>query len=154
MMVRASRAHGIITRNLILLLHSQLDPRQWVVLSEFGVDAGPRTLRFPDIVVDRVDGANSDLTAIAPVLAAEVLSPSTATIDLGDKAAEYLRLPSLAAYLVFAQDEVKAWVWVRGNRGFPAGGPTVIAGDGQIIAVTALNLRLPLADIYGGLSTT
>ena len=60
-----------------------------------------------------------DDTATAPVLAAEVLSPSTAAIDLGDKAAEYLRLPSLAAYLVFAHDEVKAWAFMRAEHGFP-----------------------------------
>ena len=38
-------------------------------------------------------------------------------IDLGDKAAEYLRLLGLAAYLVFSQDEVKAWTWMRSERG-------------------------------------
>ena len=45
---------------------------------------------------------------LAPELVIEVLSPSSERIDLGDKAAEYLRLPSLRAYLVFAQDELKA----------------------------------------------
>ena len=40
-------------------------------------------------------------------------SPSSVTHDLRDKAAEYLQLPSLSAYLVLAQDEAKAWVWAR-----------------------------------------
>ncbi len=153
MMVRASRAHGIIVRNLVITLHSQLDPRQWTVLSEFGLDAGPRTLRFPDVVVDRAGGALGDYTATAPVLAAEVLSPSTAAIDLGDKAAEYLRLPGLAAYLVFAQDEVKAWAWLRGESGFPPG-PAVMVGEDKTIAIAALGVDLPLADIYSGFATT
>jgi hypothetical protein len=34
-------------------------------------------------------------------------------IDLGDKAADYLQLSSLVTYLVFAQDEVKAWAYNR-----------------------------------------
>lgn len=151
MMVNATRAHGIIVMNLASLLRAQLDLRQWTVIAEFGLDAGPRTLRFPDIVVDRAGGAATDLTATAPVLAAEVLSPSTAAIDLGDKAAEYLQLPSLFAYLVLAQDEAKAWLWLRGEYGFPAG-PEVIVGEDEIIRVAALGLDLPLKDIYAGLA--
>jgi Uma2 family endonuclease len=153
MMVRASRGHSIIVLNLALLLCTQLDPRQWMVLAEFGLDAGPRTLRFPDIVVDRAGGAPGDYTATAPVLAAEVLSPSTAAIDLGDKAAEYLQSPSLAAYLVFAQDEVKAWIWMRGEKGFPPG-PDVIVGEDKSISIAALGLDLPLKGIYSGLAAS
>ena len=152
MMVRAARAHGIIVRNLLMILHTQLDPRQWTALAEFGLDVGPRTLRFPDIVVDRAGGGLGDYTATSPVLAAEVLSPSTAAVDLGDKAAEYLQLPSLAAYLVLAQDEVKAWTWVREKHGFRSG-PDVIVGADKIIPIAALGLSLPLADIYAGLET-
>jgi Uma2 family endonuclease len=150
MMVRASRAHGIIVRNLVLMLHNQLDRRQWSVIAEFGLDAGPRTLRFPDIVVDRAGGAAGDLIATAPVLAVEVLSPSTARTDLGDKAAEYLQLPSLAAYLVFAQDEVKAWAWVRDQKGFAAG-PDVVVGESEAVRVASLGLALPLVEVYSGL---
>jgi Uma2 family endonuclease len=153
MMARASRAHAIIVRNLVIRLHGQLDPRQWTVISEFGLDAGPRTLRFPDIIVDRAGGAPGDLTATAPVFAAEVLSPSTAAIDLGDKAAEYLRLPMLAAYLVLAQGEVKAWLWQRGETGFPPG-PAVIAGRDQSLRIATPALDLPLAAIYAGLEVT
>jgi hypothetical protein len=62
-----------------------------------------------------------------------------------------LRLPSLAAYLVFAQDSRKAWVWVRGPNGFPAD-PHVIEGDDSTIAIAALNLTLPLAAVYSGVA--
>jgi Uma2 family endonuclease len=150
MMARPARAHGIIVSNLVVSLHSQLDRRQWTVISEFGLDAGPRTLRFPDIIVDRAGGAARDLTATAPVFAAEVLSPSTAAIDLGDKAAEYLRLPTLAAYFVLAQDEAKAWLWQRGESGFPPG-PAVITGIDQTVRIAALGLELPPATLYGDL---
>jgi Uma2 family endonuclease len=125
MMVVSSRAHGVIVRNLVLILHGQLDPQQWSVIADFGLDAGPETLRYPDVVIDRAGGSDGDYMATALVLLAEVLSPSTAEIDLGDKAAEYLPLPSLLAYLVFAQSGHKAYVWVRKADGFePA--PSVI----------------------------
>lgn len=150
MMTRPARGHSMIVVNLVSLLRAQLDPGRWTVLAEFGLDAGPKTLRFPDVIVDRAGGGPGDLTATAPVLAAEVLSPSTAAIDLGDKAAEYLRLPSLAAYLVFAQDEPKAWIWTRADDAFPPG-PDVIAGADKIIRIASLALALPLTDVYAGL---
>jgi Uma2 family endonuclease len=103
MVSASSRAHALIVTNLVVALHGQLDPQRWTVIADFGLDAGPETLRYPDVVVDRAGGDDGDYVATAPVLLAEVLSPSTAEVDLGDKAAEYLRLPSLLAYLVFAQ---------------------------------------------------
>jgi Uma2 family endonuclease len=150
MMPRPSRAHGMIAMNLAFLLRTRLDPKQWVVIAEFGLDAGPDTLRYPDIVVDHAGGGGKDYTATAPVLLAEVLSPSTAEIDLGDKAAEYLRLPSLLAYIVLSQDEPKAWVYVRAGAQFTPG-PAVIGGTEAIIRIAALQLELPMADIYAGI---
>jgi Uma2 family endonuclease len=150
MMVGASRAHGVIVRNLVLMLHGQLDPQRWTVIADFGLDTGPKTLRYPDVVVDRTGGSANDYSATAPVLLAEVLSPSTAELDLGDKAAEYLRLSSLLAYLVFAQSGHKAYVWAREADEFQAA-PSVIVGRGEIIRIAALNLALPLGAIYAGL---
>jgi Putative restriction endonuclease len=100
--------------------------KKWVVLgSDLAVDVGPGSLRYPDAIVDSIGGQRA-LVATAPALIAEVLSPSFATLDLGDKAAEYLRLPSLAAYLVLSQDEIKAWVHLKGAD--PRPGPQVITG--------------------------
>lgn len=151
MMVHTTRAHGVIVMNLVSMLRAQLDQRQWAVFAKFGLDSGPNTLRFPDILVDRAGGAPGDYTATSPVLAVEVLSPSTTAIDLGDKAAEYLQLPGLAAYLVFAQDDVKGWAWIRGEQGFPPG-PDVVLGAGSSVHIAALGLDLPLAGVYDGLS--
>jgi Uma2 family endonuclease len=100
------------------------------------VDIGPNTLRYPDIVVDPAGEASRDLVATAPQLIAEVLSPSTERIDLGDKAAEYLGLSSFSAYLVFAQDELKAWAWARGPNGFPSG-PQVHSALDAVIRIVA-----------------
>ncbi len=86
----------------------------------------------------------------APALLIEVLSPSTATFDLGDKAAEYLRLTSLSAYLVFAQDNRKAWVWVRGEGGFPLG-PDVVEGDDETVRVAGLGIVLRFSEVYADL---
>jgi Uma2 family endonuclease len=151
MMVGASRAHGILVRNLLVILHGQLNPLEWSVISDFGLDLGPETLRYPDIMVERAGGAAKDRMTSQPVLVTEVLSPSTTDIDLGDKAAEYLQLASLSCYLVLSQDTPKAWIWQRGPDGFPPG-PHVIVGH-QILRIAALNVPLPLGAVYAGVQT-
>jgi Uma2 family endonuclease len=154
MMPRPSRAHGVIVTNLTLRLRARLDPKQWDVIMEFGLDTGPDTLRYPDIVVFPAGSPDKSYTTTTPVLLAEVLSPSSEAIDLGDKAAEYLELPSLLAYLVLSQDERKAWMWSRPSTSAPfAPGPKVISGAEAIIAVGGLQLELPVADIYAGTET-
>ncbi|HTZ02278.1 MAG TPA: Uma2 family endonuclease [Xanthobacteraceae bacterium] len=147
MMTGGSRAHWQITANLLKALAARLDPDRFAVLPEFGVDLGPNSIRFPDVVVDAAGQASGDLKATAPVLIAEVLSPSSERIDLGDKAAEYLRLPSLLAYLVFAQDEMKAWAWTRGSTNFPASAD-VLEGEGAVIRIERLALDLPFTAVY------
>ncbi len=147
MMTGGSRAHWQITRNLVKALDARIDPEKWEVLSEFGIDLRSESIRYPDIVVDAAGEASKDLTATAPVLIAEVLSPSSERIDLGDKSSEYLRLPSLAAYCVLAQDAIKAWVWIRELGGFPPG-PELFEGENAVIRIEALALDLPLKEIY------
>jgi Uma2 family endonuclease len=105
-------------------------------------------------VVDVAANTRGDLTATAPVLIAEVLSPSSERIDLGDKAAEYLRLPSLRAYLVFAQDQMNAWVWLRGSQAFApspqdfAPSPNVVEGEDARLHITSLGIDVPFTEIY------
>jgi Uma2 family endonuclease len=150
MMTGGSRGHAILVRRLAAALEKRLDSSRWTILtSDFGVDVGPSTVRYPDVVVDVAGGRFKDLTATAPILIAEVISPSSAKEDLGAKAEEYLRLPSLSAYLVLAQDEPRARVWERGAGGFsPA--PKVLDGHDAVIEIGSLGIDLLLAEIYAG----
>jgi Uma2 family endonuclease len=153
MMTGGSRGHAVVVRRLATALEQRLDGARWTVLtSDFAATIAPNTVRYPDVIVDVAAGQLRDLAATAPSLIAEVLSPSSVTADLGHKAAEYLHLESLSAYLVLSQDEAKAWVWLRGDDGFPAGAAVVVGRDG-IIQVPALALELPLAEIYRGFPT-
>jgi Uma2 family endonuclease len=146
-----SRGHAILVRRLAAALERRLDSRQWTVLtSDFGVDLGPGIVRYPDVVVDLAGRPFEDLTAAAPVLVAEVLSPSSAKLDLDDKPKEYFQLTTLSVYLVLAQDAPSAWVWPRGASGFPAK-PIEVKGQ-ESIDLVGLGLTLPLMEIYGGLT--
>ncbi len=81
-----------------------------------------------------------------------MLSPENVEIDLGDKVAEYLELPSLLAYIVLSQDEPKAWVWARMSTSAQfSAGPKVISGTEAVIRLSGLQLELPMADIYAGI---
>jgi Uma2 family endonuclease len=152
MMPGASRVHGRIVRKLVIALTNRLDPLEWEVFWKFGLDVGPETLRYPDVLVDRADSGDKDYATATPVLVAEVLSPSTAEIDLGDKAAEYQHIPSVLAYLVLSQDEPKAWVYLRAeDRSMLA--PEQITGIDAFIRIAALNLELPMGEIYAGKKT-
>ena len=147
MMTGGSRAHWQIAFNIARALAARLDPDRFTVLPEFGIDLGPMSVRFPDVVVDVSGQTPEDLKATAPVLIAEVLSPSSERVDLGDKAAEYLRLPSLVAYLVVAQDEMKAWIWTRAETDFSPGAE-VLEGENAVVRLESLKIELPFAEIY------
>src|SRR5260370_18159232 len=106
MMTGGSRGHAILVRRLAAALEKRLDGNRWTVLtSDFGVDLGPSTVRFPDVVVDVASGRLKDLTATSPVVIGEVISPSSAKHALVVKADEYVRLPSLLSYLVLSPDD-------------------------------------------------
>lgn len=149
MITGGTMRHGLIVGNLFDLLRRSLDRKQWAVLTEFGIDAGPGLVRYADVVVDRAGGHGDRLTAAAPVLIAEVLSPTTAKTDLGDKAVEYLRLEGLSAYLTFAQDEIKAWTFNR-EGALSGPGPNMSVGAEAVISIPTLGVDLPLAAIYAG----
>lgn len=150
MMVNVSRSHVKIAARLTAILLSLLDEHRFDVgTADFGV----RTLagiRYPDVFVDRAVGEGKDLAARAPVLVAEILSPSTMAVDFGEKAVEYTALPTLLHYLVLSQDEPRVWVWNRGEAGF--GKPEMIAGAEEKLALAGLGLSFSLAELYRGVA--
>jgi Uma2 family endonuclease len=148
MMTGGTVWHASVVANVFELLRQKLDRKRWTVWADFGVDVGPHTVRYPDVVVDRPGAKGLDRTAHAPALVVEVLSPSTTKTDFGDKAAEYVRLPSLDSYLIVAQDEVKAWLYVRHSNQFLA--PEIVEGRSKSITIPSLELVLSLTDIYDG----
>jgi Uma2 family endonuclease len=150
MMTGGTMAHGLIVGNVFKMLRDCLDPNIWAVLTDFGVDVGPRSVRYPDVVVlDRRKAKAKDLTTTVPVFIVEVLSPSTSAIDLGDKAAEYLRLPSVVAYIILSQYEIKAWAYIKGSAG--SLGPDVVVDEAAGISVPAIGVSLSLSKIYAGI---
>lgn len=144
----ASKAHREVATRLLVRLFAALDERRYhVTMSELAVRVGA-SVRYPDVVVDVQSDDPKGLTAVAPVLIAEVLSPSTMLVDSGKKLTEYTSLPSLLYYLVLSQDEPVAWLWRRDEAGAFAAEPLRLLGREAEIILLAFDLAIPLSEIY------
>lgn len=100
--------------------------------------------RYPDLVVTCSRIRADDQSVPDPVLILEVLSESTAGTDRGVKRAEYAALPSLARYVMLAQDAAIA-VICDSAGGFEE------RQEHVALDMPEFGLRLPLADLYAGL---
>lgn len=102
--------HNLIAGNLLRELGNQLEERPCLVYGsaqQVKVE-GTGLHAYPDITVvceapRFEDGKKRRL--LNPTLIVEVLSPSTAGYDQGDKFAHYQRIPSLKEYVLVASDK-------------------------------------------------
>ncbi len=140
--------HAQIVNEFNFVLRRLLSRRLWVVTGQNrGVDT-PETVRYPDVLVEPVGSAGKGLSTSSPVIVVEVLSPSTAELDLNTKPTEYMSLPSLMAYVVASQDAPLLTVWQRSAEGGFPDEPVQISGPGGILEIEALGLSIPLSEIY------
>ena len=151
MMIRVSRAHSLVTTNLLAELVSKLDRSRFhAAVADFGVKTADG-VRYPDVVVDRVSADLRALACEAPVFVAEVLSPSTMGIDLTEKLQEYAAIPSVQTYLICSQDEPRAWAWARQDDGSWPKGPTEFVGRQDSIPLGGLGIELAMAAVFRGI---
>ena len=107
----ASREHNLITGNTLVEFHLQLRNRTCEVYpSDMRVRVSAAGLyTYPDVIVvcdePRFDDLHFD-TLLNPTVLVEVLSPSTAAYDRGEKFRRYQSLDSLYEYVLISQDEV------------------------------------------------
>jgi Uma2 family endonuclease len=151
MMVNVTRNHARVTTNLIVALRTRLSAERYEVAAEaFAVNVG-NSVRFPDVLVEPRQSDGKALGAKTPILIVEVLSPGSHYLDFGDKPREYLSLPTVDTYVVLSADEPCAWTWQRMEGQFPPE-PEVIEGADKRIVLPALQVEIPLAELYQGVS--
>lgn len=143
--------HSTLVTRLIAMLGSQLNISRWVITSQNRGVETEHTVRYPDVVVERVGAAHKSLATNRPLLIVEVLSPSTEGLDLNVKPREYGSLRTLAAYIVASQDEPLCFLWSRAADGTYPERPVTIKGRRGIIDVAALGIGLRLSELYKGL---
>jgi Uma2 family endonuclease len=110
-MTGAKNPHTIISSNLIRLLGNHLLNTPCLV---FTCDIKVRLEEancyyYPDVAVtcDERDTSSTEDFILYPSLIIEVLSPSTASFDRGDKFVDYQTASSLQEYVLITQSEIK-----------------------------------------------
>jgi Uma2 family endonuclease len=152
MMVKVTRNHSALGSRFIFMLMQQLASDRYDVLAEaFAVHVG-NSVRFPDVLVQAAGQDGGSLESERPLLIVEVLSPSSAYLDHVVKRDEYLRLPTLQAYVVANPGAAKLTLWERSDDGAFPSEPQEITGLDTILTLRGLAVSLPLADLYRGIS--
>jgi Uma2 family endonuclease len=139
--------HSALQTNLIVALGAALRGKP---CRAHGSELKVRTatsVRYPDamIVCGRADPKST--FAPDPTVIFEILSPSSARLDLGAKNAEYQTIDSLRRYVVLHQAQAAAEVFRRDDNDewiFE-----FVAADG-VIEMPEADIVLSLAEIYGG----
>ena len=148
MQAGTSRYHNTICINIIEVLRKTLNRKVFGIShADFALKM-LRSVRYPDIVVDRPTKFENTLAASNVIFVGEVLSPASIAVDLVQKAGEYQEIESLRSYLVCSQEEPRVWVWNRRrDRTWPTD-PMAVVGRARSVKLAGLALELKLADIY------
>ncbi|MEG3909820.1 Uma2 family endonuclease [Microcoleus sp. w2-18bC1] len=110
-MTGAKKPHIVISVNLASLLNNHLRESSCLVLSsDIKVrleEANCYYYPYVAVTCDERDTSTTEDFILYPSLVVEVLSPSTAAFDRGDKFADYQTSPSLQEYVLITQSEIK-----------------------------------------------
>jgi len=146
-MTGGSLAHQRVVLQLSVALIGLLAGRPFQVAQEMRLRVGTRA-RYPDVVVCAGPLAQTTRTLTDAIAIFEVLSDDTATTDRVDKLIDYAAVPSLRSYVLLEQTAIAATLFQR-----EPGGPwTASAHTSGVLAVPGLDIVLPLADLYQGLT--
>ncbi len=146
--------HSRIKVRMTFALESQLLGSDYTVCnSDMRVEISEGRHVYPDLSV--VHGQpqlkDDDTTLLNPILAVEVLSPTTADYDRSTKLRYYQSLPSLRGYLIVEQYDVQVDAYIRANDNWLHQAYSEIA---DVIPLDMINCELPLAEIYRGIQFT
>ena len=146
----ASRKHNLVTANTLVELHVQLQNRTCEVYpSDMRVKVhSTGTYTYPDVVVvcdePRFEDSHFD-TLLNPTVLIEVLSPSTAAYDRGEKFASYQKLDSLCEYVLIAQDSVCVEHYLRQEQDWDL---TEFRSLDDVFQLPSIGCELSLQAIY------
>lgn len=150
-MTGASRAHNVIAGNIHGLMWTQLRGRPCeAYIGDMRVKVSTSGgYTYPDVVVvcgePRFEDENVD-TLLNPTLIVEVLSPATERYDRGRKLEHYRKMPSLAEYMLVAQDARRIEWYTRQESGLWFYGDT--QEGQQTVELASIACTLSLDEVY------
>ena len=146
----ANRSHNRITVDITIQLGNQLmDSECEVFANEMRVRTSPEISYFyPDVIVvcgePRFEDDTFD-TLLNPIVVVEVLSPSTAAYDRGEKFEYYKQLASLQEYILISQDRVRVESYQRqGTRWLH----NTLQRLEDLLSLPSIECEVPLRAIY------
>jgi Uma2 family endonuclease len=147
----ATYEHNYISGNLIIALGVALnDANCGVMPSDMKVFVSQDVAYYPDVVVICAEPLITSGEALQnPVLVAEILSPSTAALDRGEKFRQYRTISSLRHYLLLEQDRPIVEHFERDNAGIWALRGEYDALEQNLeLTISDHAVSLPLSKIY------
>ncbi len=150
-MAGAKRRHD----RIVMKLHSALDQRlAGHHCLPFTADTAVRipsgNIRRPDAGIDCGTYNDDAMTADAPLLVVEVLSPSTRDFDMFGKLDEYKTVPSLRHIILIDPDTPQAYHWSRAADQIWQ--HALLEGLDASITIPDIPCTLDLATLYEGLT--
>ncbi len=152
MMTGGTQAHNLIMINVTSALRRALRGSPCRPGgSDLRIVTGNGNVRYPDALIDCGPFQPGAHDASEPVAVFEVLSRSTAWIDLHAKLRDYDATPSVRLYVVVSQDIAWVALWNRDPSGRLAVA-AALSGLDEAVPLDPLDGTLPLAEIYEGLA--
>ncbi len=145
-MTGGTSEHSAIQRNLSMAIGTRLrgKPCQLYTSDLKVFVAG--AIRYPDAFVVCSPVQRGTLVVTNPVVVFEVLSPSTASTDMGIKNEEYRDTPSIKRYVMLAQDRQFATVFARDGDDWVG---HIVSGT-AVLDMPEIGIEVPLAELYEG----
>jgi Uma2 family endonuclease len=143
-MAAASPVHGIALVNLAAIVRSHLPPG-CRAMSQVTVRVSATDAFVPDLVVSCRPTPEPRIVE-QPSLVVEILSPTTRSFDLGEKADRYSQLPSCRE--IWLVDSTRPWMrlWRRAGELWTVTLPIVEGG----FTSEVLGTEIALAELYRG----
>lgn len=100
---------------------------------------------YPDVMVVCDPSDNAKYYRERPAVVIEVISPETERTDRREKAIAYGLIPSVQAYVMVEQTEIRATILRRAQ---PQWTTEVIAGRDAVLKLPIIGIDIPLARVY------
>ena len=146
--------HGDIEATLVTILKNKLDLRDCKVNPANIRIKVPKlpTYRYADLsalcgerTVEQIAGLD---VLVNPTLIVEILSPSTASYDRGEKFTEYKSIESFCEYLLVDQDKKFVTLYTKHNERFWFQSEYF---TGETLKLESLDIELSVDEIYQGI---
>lgn len=152
-MTGATRRHDTVVVNTLAALHKRLaGTRCSAQTADQAVRTRPNSIRRPDVTVDCGPTADDALESSRPTAVFEVLSPSTRKTDRFRKLDEYRAVESLQHVALIDPDQAVVLLYTRTQAGDWRADE--VEGLDTALALAAIDVDLPLAEIYAGMTFT